>query len=74
MQWRKKYHSVRKLSKSIIKIIERGKLETSCTQIHDHSHTCLSTETSRKSGGVKLVKNCLLSEMMEMTHMPTFKI
>jgi hypothetical protein len=41
------------------------KYMTSNTQIHDHSHTCLSTETSRKRGGVKLVKNCLLSEMME---------
>ena len=34
---KKKYHTVRTVPKSNIKIVERGKIDTSNTQIHDRS-------------------------------------
>jgi len=37
------------------KIVERGKIDTPNTHIHDCSLSLLSTGTSIKSGGVKLV-------------------
>ena len=37
------------------KIVERGKIDTPNTQIHEHSLSCLGTGTSIKSGWVKQV-------------------
>ena len=37
------------------KIVERGKTNTHCTQMHDHSHSWNGTGTSIQSGGVNLV-------------------
>jgi hypothetical protein len=37
------------------KIIERGKIDTPNTQIHDFSFSCIGTGTSITSGEVKLV-------------------
>ena len=39
----------------IAKIIERDKIDTPNTQIHDRSLSCLGTGTSIKSGRVKLI-------------------
>jgi hypothetical protein len=41
-------------SKILIKIAERGKIDTLSTQIHDRTPSCLGTGTSIKSGGIKL--------------------
>jgi len=78
----KKYHTVGIIPKSNIKILERGKIDTSNTQIHDRSLSLLGTDTSIKSGGVKLVvltQIFSLSEMMRsckyfarVSNMPTF--
>jgi len=38
MKRQKKYHIVRTIAKSNIKIIERGKIDTNNTQIHDVTH------------------------------------
>ena len=51
---KKKYHAVETASKSDRNIIERGKIDTSNTHIHDVSISPLGTGTSTKSGGVKL--------------------
>jgi hypothetical protein len=42
------------MPKSNIKIVERGKIDTPNTQIHDCSLSWLSTGTLIKSGGVNL--------------------
>ena len=63
----KKKHTVGTISKSNIKIVERGKINTTNTPIHVHSLSCLGTGTSIKSGGVLLVlwtQTSPLSEMM----------
>ena len=49
------YHTVRTFPKSNIRIVERGKIDTSNTQFHDHSISWLGTGTSMKSGRVKIV-------------------
>ena len=46
-----KYHIT--ASKSHTNIIERGKIDTPNTQIHDHSLSWLGSGNSIKSGGVK---------------------
>ena len=51
----KKYHIVRKIPKSNIKIEERATIDHSNTQIHDCSLSWLGTGTSITSGGIKLV-------------------
>lgn len=51
----KKYLIVRTIPKSNIKIVERGKIDTSITQINDRSLSGLGKGTSIKSGGFKLV-------------------
>jgi len=51
----KKYHTERIIPKSNIKIVERGKIDTPNTHIHDCSLSWPGTGTSIKSGGVKLV-------------------
>jgi hypothetical protein len=54
-------------SKSNIKIVERGKSDTTNTQIRDRSISWFGTGTSIKSGGIKLVlwvQFFPLSEMM----------
>jgi hypothetical protein len=43
------------IPKSNIEIVERGKIYTTNAQIHDSSLPWLGTDTSIKSGGVKLV-------------------
>jgi len=43
------------VSKSNIKIVGRGKIDTSNTQRHGRSLFWLGTDTSMKSGDVKLV-------------------
>ena len=50
-----KYLRVGKVPKSIRKIVERGKIATTNTQIHDRSLSWLDTDTSIKSDGVELV-------------------
>ena len=42
------------IPKSKIKIVERGQIDTLSTQIHDRSLSWLGTDTSIRSGGVKL--------------------
>jgi hypothetical protein len=49
-----KYHTVGTIPKSNIKIVERGKFDTS-NKFDDRSLSCLSTDTSLKSDRVKLV-------------------
>ena len=51
----KQYQSVGRIAKSNIKIVERGKMDTPNTQIHDHSLSCLGTGLLINSGGVKLI-------------------
>ena len=50
-----KYYNVRTVPKSNRKIAERGKIDTPNTQIYDSSLSMLGTDTSIKSGRVKLV-------------------
>ena len=49
----RKYHTVRTVPKSTRKIVERGKIDTTNTQIHDHSPSWPSIEIAIKSGGTK---------------------
>jgi hypothetical protein len=61
------YHTVGTVPKSNIKIVERGKIDTLNTLIHDCLLSCLGTVTSIKSGGVKLVlwaQTSYLNDMM----------
>ena len=59
----KKYHTVGIIPKSNIKIVERGKIVTPNTQIHDRSLSWLDTGTSITSGGVKLLDLTYFAEM-----------
>jgi hypothetical protein len=55
------------IPKSNIKIVERGKIDTTTTHIYDYSLSWICTGTSMKNGWVKLVscaKTSLLREMM----------
>jgi len=52
----KKNTTVGTIPKFNRKIVERGKIDTSRTQIHDHSLSWLGTGTSIKSDGVKYLK------------------
>ena len=52
----KKYHTVVTVPKSYTKIVERDKINTPNTQIHDRALTWLSTGTSIKCGAVKLAR------------------
>jgi len=51
----KKYHTVGTISKFNRKIVESGTINIPNTEIHDCTLSWLSTGTSIKSGGVKLV-------------------
>jgi len=51
---KQKYHTVEMVPKSNSKIIERGQIDTPTTHIHASSLSQLGTDTSIKSGGVKL--------------------
>ena len=51
----KTYHTVGTILKSNIKIIERGKIDTLNTLIHDRSLSIIGTGISIDSGGVKLI-------------------
>ena len=65
----KKYQTVETILKLNIKIVERGKIDTPSTQIHDPSLSWLGTGTLIKSGRVKLVlqaQTSLFSEMMQL--------
>jgi len=48
----KKNHTVGTIQKSNIKIVERGKIDTLNTQIHDRSVSWLGTGTSIKVAGI----------------------
>jgi hypothetical protein len=48
------------------KIIERGKIDTSNTQIHDRSFSVFGPGTSMKSGRVKIVVWVQISSVSEM--------
>ena len=54
---KKKYHTFGTFLNSNGKFVERGKIDTSNTQIHDSPLAWLATGTSIKSGGAK---QCLL--------------
>jgi hypothetical protein len=51
----KEYRNVGLILKSNIKIVERDKIDTPSTQIHDGSLSWLDTGTSIKSDGVRVV-------------------
>jgi hypothetical protein len=61
-----KYHTVGTVPKSNRKIVERDKIDTSNTQIHDLSLFWLATGTPMKSCGVKLVLWPQASSIREM--------
>ena len=72
----KKDHTVRTISKSNIKIVDRGEIDTCNTQIHDRSLFLLGTGTSVNSGGAKLVlwaQTSPLGEMM-LSHARAFHL
>jgi hypothetical protein len=46
-----KYHTVGTFPKPIRKMVERGKMDTPNTQIHDRIISWLDTDTSINSGG-----------------------
>jgi hypothetical protein len=48
----KKYHTVGTIHKSDIKIVERGKMDTPNTEMHNRSLSWLDTGTSIKNGGL----------------------
>jgi hypothetical protein len=52
---RKQYHTGELISRSNIKIVERGKIDTTNTQILDNGLFWLATCTSLNIGRVKLV-------------------
>ena len=45
----KKYHTVGTIPISNINILDKGIIDTRCTQIHDRSHSWLGTYTSIQS-------------------------
>ena len=51
---KKNYHTVRTIPKSNIKIVERDKIDTPDTQIHDRPLSSQIAGTSVKRGGVKI--------------------
>jgi hypothetical protein len=65
----KKYHTVGPIPKSNIKIVERGKIDSPNTQIHDCSLSWLplGTCTLIKSGGVRRVLWVQTSPVSEIT-------
>jgi len=65
----KKYHTVCTIPKSNIKIVERGKIDTHNTQIHDSLISWLGTDTSIKSGRIKLVLWAQTSLQTKITEM-----
>ena len=68
----KKYHTVdRRAPKSNIIIIERGKVDTPTTQIHNRAFSLLCTGTSIKGGGVKRVKWTQISTLRVMQVLST---
>ena len=52
---KKKYCTVGTVPKSNIKIVERDKIDTPNTQIHDPTPSWVGTGTSVKSDGVKRI-------------------
>jgi hypothetical protein len=49
------YHTVGTFPKTKRKIVDRGKIDTPNTQIHDRSLSCLGTGISKKMVRVELV-------------------
>ena len=49
------HRTVGTIPKSIIKIVDRGKVDTLNTKIHDRSLSSVGTGTAITNGGVKLV-------------------
>ena len=62
----KKYRTVGTISKSNIKIVDRGEIDTPITQMHYRSLSWLGTGTSVTSGGVNLVLCTQASPISEM--------
>jgi hypothetical protein len=58
-----KYHTVGTISKSNIKIVERGKIDITNTQIHDRSLSCLGTGTSINMAGLRYLLGQSFQEM-----------
>ena len=52
---KKNSQTVETVPQSYRKFVDRGKIDTTKTYIHDHSISSLGTDTSMKSGGVQLV-------------------
>ena len=50
-----KFHAIGAIPKSNIKTIVRDQIDTTNMQLHDSSRSCLGTDTSMKSGDVKLI-------------------
>lgn len=58
------YHGVGTVQKPNRKIVDRGKIDTPYTQIHNCSLYWLGTGTSEKVTGLKEKKNVARNEMM----------
>jgi hypothetical protein len=54
-----KFHAIGTIPSSNNRIVERNKIDTTNTQIHNRSLSWLGTGTAIKSGGVKLISNKL---------------
>jgi hypothetical protein len=52
---KKKKHTLKSVLKYNLKIVERDKIDTPNTHVHDHSLSWLGTITSMKRGRAKLV-------------------
>ena len=63
MEKKKKYHTVGIIPKSNIKIVDRDKIDTPDTQVHDRALSWLDTGTSITSGSVKLLDLTYFAEM-----------
>jgi hypothetical protein len=63
MKQKKIYHTVRTVPKSYRNILERGKIDTPNTQLHDRSLSQLGT---KKSDGATLVLLTQASPLIEM--------
>jgi hypothetical protein len=57
-----KYHTSWRFPESNIKKVERGKIDTPSTQIHDHSLSCLETGTSQNVVGLDYQRRLKLNE------------
>jgi hypothetical protein len=58
--------TVATIPKSNIKIVERGKIDATNTQVHERSLSLIGTGISIKGGGVKLISWTQISPLSEM--------